>query len=252
MEQAVVQLASATKVVVLTGAGVSAESGVPTFRGKDGLWHNYRAEELATPQAFRKNPALVWEWYDWRRSIIAKAKPNQGHVIIAAMEKHFPNFLLITQNVDALHERAGNRKLVELHGNIWKVRCTNCRQISHLLDVPLTLVPPVCETCGQIVRPHIVWFGENYDQDLLRIAQEAMAAADLVIVVGTSGAVWVPMQLAYLALQSGAYGIEINPNMTEMSSKVQTFIQAEAGKALPELWRQTLAQLSSKTSLRTR
>ena len=119
-------LARATRVVVVTGSGISAESGIPTFRGKDGLWKRYRAEELATPQAFFDDPKLVWEWYDWRRQLIGQAEPNPGHDIIARMEDHYPEFLLITQNVDGLHGRAGSRNIVEIHGNIWKVRCVKC------------------------------------------------------------------------------------------------------------------------------
>ncbi|MFQ6079576.1 MAG: Sir2 family NAD-dependent protein deacetylase, partial [Thermodesulfobacteriota bacterium] len=132
----------AKRLVVITGAGISAESGVPTFRGSDGLWRRYRAEDLATPQAFRRDPRLVWEWYDWRRRLISGKEPNAGHLAIVAMEGLFEEFLLITQNVDGLHRKAGSRKLIEIHGNLWRVRCTGEGKVSFNNEVPLKEIPP--------------------------------------------------------------------------------------------------------------
>jgi NAD-dependent deacetylase len=160
----------ARRVAVLTGAGISAESGVPTFRGKDGLWKQFRAEDLATPEAFARDPKLVWEWYDWRRGLIGRAEPNPGHAVLAKWGKVFPEFALITQNVDGLHARAGSLGILELHGNIWKTRCTREEIVAENFEIPLKQIPPACPNCGAILRPHIVWFGESLDPDLLRRA----------------------------------------------------------------------------------
>ena len=148
-------------IAVLTGAGISAESGVPTFRGEHGLWKQFRAEELATPEAFARDPKLVWEWYDWRRGIIAKVEPNRGHWTLAKWEEIFPEFTLITQNVDGLHAKAGSKNILELHGNIWKVRCTKEEAVTENYAVPLNEIPPTCPVCGAMLRPHIVWFGSR-------------------------------------------------------------------------------------------
>ena len=145
-------LRQATNIVIVTGSGISAESGIPTFRGEDGLWKKYRAEELATPEAFYSNPELVWEWYDWRRQLIGKAEPNPGHEVIAKMEEHYSNFLLITQNVDGLHRKAGSHNVVEIHGNIWRVRCTDEGKIFYLEANPIGQLPPICD-CGCMLRP---------------------------------------------------------------------------------------------------
>jgi NAD-dependent deacetylase len=153
----------AKSLVVITGAGISAESGIPTFRGADGLWRRYRAEDLATPQAFQRDPRLVWEWYDWRRRLISEKEPNAGHVAIAAMEGLFEEFLLITQNVDGLHRKAGSRKLIEIHGNLWRVRCMGEGTVSSNNEVPLKEIPPRCE-CGALLRPDVVWFGESLSE----------------------------------------------------------------------------------------
>ncbi len=153
-------LKQARSVAVLTGAGVSAESGVPTFRGNNGLWRQYRAEDLATPGAFARDPKLVWEWYDWRRGLIAQAQPNAGHRALVELEKRVPSFTLITQNVDGLHELAGSRNVLEVHGSIWKVRCTSCERERMDRRTPLPEIPPKCE-CGALLRPGVVWFGEG-------------------------------------------------------------------------------------------
>ncbi len=151
---------TASNIVVLTGAGISAESGVPTFRGQEGLWQNYRPEELATPEAFWKDPKLVWEWYDWRRNAVKDAKPNPGHYALAELENSVQNLTLVTQNIDGLHQMAGSSNITEMHGNLWQIRCTKCGEIEQNFDVPLRELPPKCKKCGDIGRPNVVGFGE--------------------------------------------------------------------------------------------
>ena len=238
MTDAIQKLKEASTVAVITGAGISAESGVPTFRGEGGLWRNYRAEDLATPEAFARDPKLVWEWYDWRRCICAEAEPNDGHRVIAEMERHFGDFLLITQNVDNLHPRAGSTKLLELHGNVFRARCTVCPEHFGLPDGDLPEVPVPCPACGKLARPHIVWFGETYDMAVINQAATFLSRSEVVLVVGTSGAVATPVSLALHAVESGAYAIDVNPNESQMTRFADTFIQEGAGTALPELWRQ--------------
>ncbi len=224
------KLRSAKRVTVLTGAGVSAESGVPTFRGENGLWKNYRPEELATPEAFHQNPVLVWEWYDWRRSLIAPLSPNPAHGVIARMEKHFTDFTLITQNIDGLHHRAGNRNIIELHGNIWKVRCTKEETVTENNEVPLSHCPPVC-SCGAMLRPHVVWFGEMLNMADLEAAKEAAQNSDLFITAGTSSVVQPAASFSLVAKSSGAYTIEINPDETPLSDYFDESIREKAAAA---------------------
>lgn len=221
-------------VTVLTGAGVSAESGVPTFRGADGLWKNYRAEELATPQAFEADPTLVWEWYDWRRSVIAGKEPNPAHYAITELEDVFERFLLITQNVDGLHRRAGTRNLVELHGYIFGVRCVADGKIEENLEVPLRTIPPRCD-CGAMLRPNIVWFGEALPERALSAALVASRACDLMLVVGTSAVVQPAASMPLVAKQSGAFVIEINPDPTPITPYVDLALQGKAGELVPEV-----------------
>ncbi len=170
------RLAQARAITVLTGAGISADSGVPTFRGTDGLWRNYRAEDLATPEAFERDPRLVWEWYNWRRELIASKRPNPAHEAVVELERRCPQFWLITQNVDGLHRAAGSRKISEIHGNIWMVRCTACRSVEENREVPIALLPE-CRRCGGLLRPHIVWFGESLDSDDLARCTAALRRA---------------------------------------------------------------------------
>ncbi|MFQ5431073.1 MAG: NAD-dependent deacylase [Nitrospinota bacterium] len=228
------RLRSAKKVAVLTGAGVSAESGVPTFRGEKGLWKNFRAEELATPQAFHRDPKLVWEWYDWRRGLIADIKPNPGHFALADLEKRYDDFTLITQNVDGLHELAGSKNMVELHGNVWKVRCTVEGTVSDNHEAPLGELPPLCE-CGAMLRPHIVWFGESLEPDVLRKAFDASRACEVFIVAGTSAVVQPAASLAGLAADGGAFVIEVNPDKTPITDLVSAHLQGKSGEVLPLL-----------------
>lgn len=204
------RLAGARAVAVLTGAGISAESGVPTFRGEEGLWKQYRAEELATPQAFRRDPKLVWEWYQWRRKLIASKRPNAAHAALVALEGSAPKFTLITQNVDGLHPLAGSQKIIELHGNIWKMRCTGCYQV--IEDRSLDLPPlPKCPACSALLRPHIVWFGEAIDPANLNGSLKACETCEVMLVIGTSAVVQPAASFASIAKEAGALVVEINP-----------------------------------------
>lgn len=228
------RLARAGSVVVLTGAGISADSGVPTFRGTDGLWRNFKAEDLATPEAFARDPRLVWEWYNWRRKLIATKSPNPGHKALAQMESRYERFLLITQNVDGLHGAAGSQRLVEIHGNIWKVRCTSCKQISENRDVPIA-IPPSCHSCGGMLRPHIVWFGEPLDEPTLDACMGALASCTMLLIIGTSGLVYPAASFAPIAKAAGAFVAEINLDPTPHSQLVDISIQGRAGEVLPQL-----------------
>lgn len=228
-------LRKARKVSVLTGAGISAESGIPTFRGEDGLWKNFRAEELATPYAFAKDPVLVWEWYNWRREIIGKAKPNKAHIAIAKWENSFPSFWVITQNIDGLHRLAGSRNIVELHGNIWKVRCTKEGTIKENRDIPLKEIPPKCEDCGAILRPHVVWFGESLSREDIELAEEISLSSDVMFVIGTSSVVYPAASLPFLTKRRGGIIVEINLMETPLTSYSDFFFKGKAGEILPEI-----------------
>jgi NAD-dependent deacetylase len=233
IERAAEMLRKAGRVAVLTGAGISAESGVPTFRGPDGLWRRCRAEDLATPEAFARDPKLVWEWYDWRRGKIAGVGPNPGHDTLAKWETRFPAFTLITQNVDGLHAKAGSKNILELHGNIWKTRCTAEGTIAEHFDVPITNIPPRCPSCGALLRPHIVWFGEMLDRAVIDRAFAESAASDVMLVVGTSALVQPAASLPYHAAASGAKVIEINPDATPLSPEATISLRGKAGDILP-------------------
>jgi NAD-dependent deacetylase len=228
------RLGRARRVAVLTGAGVSAESGVPTFRGADGLWRQYRPEDLATPEAFRRDPALVWEWYDWRRQLVAKCRPNAAHRAIALLEGRSPEFLLITQNVDGLHRLAGSVRVVELHGNLWRVRCTTEGNTTENLDVPLRGIPPRCE-CGGLLRPDVVWFGEALPAEVLHQAFDAAERCDMFLVVGTSAVVQPAASLPMIARRRGAYVVEVNLEPTPVTSFAHESHHGKAGDILPML-----------------
>ncbi len=221
------------KIAVLTGAGVSAESNIPTFRGKDGWWKNHRPEDMATPEAFERNPAFVWEWYGHRQKMIRKCRPNNAHHAIARLEKLFDDFTLITQNVDNLHQQAGSRKILELHGNIFKARCMKEGLITDFLlqEEPL----PRCGNCGALLRPHVVWFGETLDSGVIRSAMEAAINCDLFIVAGTSAMVQPAASLPLYARSEGAMVVEINPDPTPISALVNLSINIPAGEAMPEI-----------------
>ncbi len=225
---------TAQSIAVLTGAGISAESGIPTFRDAGGLWKNFRAEDLATPQAFARDPKLVWEWYDWRRSLIAKAEPNRGHHALADLEKRTANFTLITQNVDGLHDRAGATHLLKVHGDIWTLRCTLCGKERHDARPSFPDLPPHC-FCGGIERPGVVWFGESLPPEIWSQSEQAASAADVFMVVGTSALVYPAAGLVHLAKASGAKVVEVNPAETPVSGMVDFSWRAPAAQALPLL-----------------
>ena len=228
------RLAKARAVTVLTGAGVSADSGVPTFRGADGLWRNFRAEDLATPEAFARDPRLVWEWYNWRRELIASKRPNAAHEALAAMEGRHDRFLLITQNVDGLHRMAGSRRLLEIHGNIWMVRCTACRAVEENREVPIPILP-ACGSCRSLLRPHIVWFGEALDEPTLDQCMGALASCEVMLIIGTSGVVNPAASFAGIARAAGAFVAEINLEPTPNSSVADAALQGRASEVVPLL-----------------
>jgi len=231
-------------IVVLTGAGISAESGVPTFRGPGGLWRQFRAEDLATPEAFARDPKLVWEWYDWRRGLIAKVEPNPGHRTLARWEARFPEFVLVTQNIDGLHARAGSKRIIELHGNIWKTRCPEEGLVADNAEVPLKAIPPACPSCGAMLRPHIVWFGEPLDPADINQAWAASSRCRLMFIVGTSAVVHPAASLPALAGRAGAQIIEINPEPTPLSPYANFSFRGKAGEILP-LLDETLSKIST-------
>ena len=227
-------LIPSTRVVVFTGAGISAESGVPTFRGENGLWNEFRVEDLATPQAFATHPKRVWEWYSWRRELISRIEPNPGHLAVAKFQKVFPNFRLVTQNVDGLHDRAGNERILKLHGDIWEVRCVSCR--IHRMDFRSVLpsLPPRCE-CGGLLRPGVVWFGEMLPADIFEQAVGATQACDLFFSVGTSAQVFPASQLPGIARQHGAYAVEVNIEPSTAAGEAHEVLLGKAGEILPLL-----------------
>lgn len=228
------RLLNASSIAVLTGAGISADSGVPTFRGVDGLWRNFRAEELATPDAFRRDPVLVWEWYNWRREIIATKNPNAAHHALVKLERHTPTFTLITQNVDGLHAKAGSKNITEIHGNIWKTRCTACGDVSHNFDVPIAILPH-CKKCNGLLRPHIVWFGESLDPADIKQSMDAMRTCEVLLVIGTSGIVQPAASFVSAAKGAGAYVLEINIEETPNSYLVDEVLVGRALDVVPLL-----------------
>jgi NAD-dependent deacetylase len=234
LESARDRLARAQRVAVLTGAGISAESGIPTFRGEGGLWENHRPEDLATPQAFARDPDLVWRWYHWRRELISQCKPNPAHLALADLEARLSGFALITQNVDGLHRLAGSRDPLELHGNIWRLRCTACGLVWEDRRTG-GQTKPACPECGALARPDVVWFGEALNQDLLERAWQAARQADLMLVVGTSALVQPAAGLARTAKESGAFLVEVNLNPTPNTAWVDVPLLGKAGEILPQL-----------------
>jgi NAD-dependent deacetylase len=218
------------RVVVFTGAGVSAESGIPTFRGPHGLWRNFRPEELATPEAFARDPALVWEWYEWRRNLVREAQPNAAHRAIARLDDAPVQSIVVTQNVDALHARAGSRNIIELHGNIFRARCTGEPKVLDATN-PFDELPPHC-ACGALLRPDIVWFGEMLPADAVDRATREIASADLLLVIGTSGVVYPAAGMVSLCR---GLSIEINPEASGVSSLCTYAIPATAAEATPPI-----------------
>jgi NAD-dependent deacetylase len=230
-------LRGARSVAVLTGAGVSAESGIPTFRdAQTGLWAQYRPEELATPEAFRARPRLVWEWYAWRRELCAKSAPNPGHLALAELAGRIPDFTLITQNVDGLHARGGSRDVIELHGNIYRARCFEGGHVFESWEESGE-PPPRCPRCQSLLRPDVVWFGEQLPRAALARAEEAAERCELFFTIGTSALVQPAASLPLVALRRGALVAEVNPQPTPLSDAVTYAIPAPAGELLPALLR---------------
>jgi NAD-dependent deacetylase len=224
---------------VISGAGVSAASGVPTFRGEDGLWSSFRVEDLATPEAFARDPDLVWKWYAWRRELVSGCKPNRAHEVLAAWSRRrTPKFTLITQNVDGLHERAGTRNVVRFHGSLWELQCwEGCAKSPARWreeTVPLPQVPPRCPHCRGLARPGVVWFGEPIDPTVLEASLAALDC-DVFFVIGTSGLVYPAAGLADEARRRGAFTVEINPEPTEAEDRFDLAIQAPAEEVLDRL-----------------
>jgi len=229
------RLREARSVSVLTGAGVSAESGIPTFRGAGGIWEKYDYRKLATHQGFEEDPRLVWEWYQLRQIEIAKAKPNQAHTVIAEMERRYPTFAVLTQNIDGMHKRGGSKHIVELHGNIWRMRCER-DGTSIELDAPVKDIPPLCQ-CGSILRPDVVWFGEQMPTVETEEASMIARQSEAMFVVGTSAVVYPAAVLPMLTKNSGGLVIEINLEPTDVSSYADLSLFGLAGEIMPALWR---------------
>jgi NAD-dependent protein deacetylase/lipoamidase len=232
------RLAGAERVTVITGAGVSAASGIPTFRGAGGLWKDFRPEELATPEAFARDPETVWEWYAWRRELVARAQPNRAHEVLADWSRRFRRFTLVTQNVDGLHERAGTAGVIRIHGSVWELGCWNSCSSSPRrwpdARVPFPEMPPRCPHCGGLARPGVVWFGEAIEAEVLERSLASLDC-DACLVVGTSSVVYPAAGLSAEARRRGAFTAEINPETTEASEGVDVSIARRAEVALPEI-----------------
>jgi NAD-dependent deacetylase len=243
VERARRALHAAERVVVFTGAGVSAESGVPTFRGAGGLWREFRAEDLATLEAFARDPRLVWEWYGWRRELVARCAPNAAHAAVARFARR-PGVTVVTQNVDGLHQRAAREAggapddVLALHGTLFGARCTRCgRRAPH--DAPVDATSsgtlPRCEACGALLRPDVVWFGETLDPRVLDAALDAARSADACLVVGTSALVQPAASVATLAARAGATLVEVNAEATPLSAVAAFALRGKAGEIVPRL-----------------
>lgn len=242
-------ISQASSITVLTGAGVSAESGIPTFRqAQTGLWEKYRPDELATPQAFAANPHLVWQWYTWRRGLVRQALPNPGHYALARLElilqERHGHFCLVTQNVDGLHQAAGSRNVVELHGNILRTKCSREGTAVDTWEESPEL-PPRCPNCGSYLRPDVVWFGESLPGEAIQKAWECASICDVLFSVGTSAVVEPAASIPYLAARRGATVVEINPMETPLSREAAYSLRGESGKILPALLRMAFPHLDS-------
>lgn len=222
------------RTVVLTGSGVSAESGVPTFReAQTGLWERFDPQDLATPEAFARDPALVWDWYAWRRKLVTAALPNAGHVAIARLQRILPHVDLLTQNVDGLHQEAGSHEVIELHGNIRRVRCSLEGIVVEESEAEDS--PPLCLSCGAALRPDVVWFGEMLPSGPLEAASRAARESDVFLSVGTSSLVYPAAALPLEALESGATLVEVNPSETPLTRRADYTLRGPAGEVLPRL-----------------
>jgi NAD-dependent deacetylase len=225
---------AANSIAVLTGAGISAESGVPTFRDAGGLWRNFRFEDLATPEAFKRDPKLVWDWYNFRRERIAEAQPNAGHKALVELEARKSEFTLITQNVDGLHDLAGSKNVLKLHGDIWQLCCTKCGTPWIDRRPSLPDLPPHC-LCGGLARPGVVWFGEPLPRTVLTEAVQAVKSLEILLVIGTSAIVYPAADLIPLAKAHGRTVIEINPDETPCSCEADCSLHGPSGEILPYL-----------------
>lgn len=237
------ELKEAGSIVFFTGAGISAESGISTFRGEDGLWKKFRPEELASFDAFIKNPELVWEWYNYRKKIIHDSNPNPAHLTIAEMQSHFKDVTVVTQNVDNLHRRAGSKKIFELHGNIERNFCINCKKF-HNEELDFSAGVPKCE-CGGLIRPDVVWFGEYLPEDQFLGGEKAAINSDIFFVVGTSAIVYPAAGLIYTTKASGAVIVEINIEETSLTSMANYSFFGKAGEILPALLDQYLTSIKN-------
>lgn len=251
-ERLLSRLAAADAVVAFTGAGVSAESGVPTFRGTDGIWTKFKPGELANVDAFMRNPELVWEWYAARKKIIAAITPNAGHCALVQMEQMFSSFAVITQNIDNLHRRAGSSRVYELHGNIERNYCMKCGMNYSNADTSSMRGLPVCSHCGGLVRPDVVWFGELLPEEEWNHSVRAVESADVMLSIGTSGVVYPAAGLPILAKHSGAYLVEINPERTLLTEHVDEFLKGPSAVILPLLLKELVDLRDHSTKERTK
>ncbi|MEO8399846.1 MAG: NAD-dependent deacylase [Ignavibacteriaceae bacterium] len=245
MDELIQKLKVAESIVFFTGAGISAESGIPTFRGKDGIWNKLKPEELANFDAFLRNPEMVWEWYNHRKKIVHESKPNAGHIAMAEMQNLFPNVTVITQNIDNLHRRAGSKIVYELHGNVERNYCIKCKSWYND-ELKFEGEAPKCK-CGGLIRPDVVWFGEFLPEDQFLSSEEAAIKSDIFFVVGTSGIVYPAASLIFTAKNSGAYIVEINTVETEITGYADESFFGKAGKILPEILKK-IKNLSSNVS----
>jgi NAD-dependent deacetylase len=234
-DEVINKILNARRIVFFTGAGISAESGIPVFRGKDGIWNKLKPEELANFDAFLKNPGLVWEWYQHRKKIISDCEPNAGHRAIVEMANYIPDVKVITQNIDNLHKRAGSKTVYELHGNIERNYCIKCKKVYQNI-VPLEGKIPKCE-CGGLIRPDVVWFGEYLPRDQFDASYRASENADIFFIVGTSAIVYPAASLIYTAKESGAVLVEVNIEKTEVTGVVHFSLFGKSGEVLPEVLR---------------
>ncbi|RFA28511.1 NAD-dependent protein deacylase [Alkalilimnicola ehrlichii] len=236
-------LKNSRRVAAITGAGISAESGIPTFRdAQTGLWAKYDPMQLATPEAFLENPERVWNWYAWRRELLAACRPNKGHQALSRIARHIPEFQLITQNVDGLHQAAGSQDVIELHGNIQRTKCFDHGHTVEQWDAQQA--PPPCPYCGSLLRPDVVWFGEMLPVQALQQAEQAAARCEVFLSIGTSGQVYPAADLAYQALASGAMVVEINAEPTPLTARAHYAFTGKAGDQLPrllaEIWQESV------------
>ncbi len=226
-------ISEARHLIALTGAGISKESNVPTFRGKDGLWRKHNVMDLATPSAFARNPQLVWEWYSWRQDLIAKCTPNPAHHTLVKWEKKGILKSLISQNVDGLHRRAGSGNVLEVHGNLWAVKCTSCTHLGRLSDPAQGI--PECPSCGANLRPDVVWFGERLNPVVMQNVREELERADTIIVIGTSALVQPAATFPLIVKQRGGKLLEVNIEQTPLTRTVDAHLRGKAGELLLKL-----------------